>query len=162
MCHWCVALHRRCLYSTKVGQIVGRGRRTSLVLVYNGRNPQTKKRNSRWPLPIHEKIVQNFGHPTNHRRRDWTRRNVARLSSAWSAFPVLSHSDPVGPRHSVLPLTRRLRRLDTIAARQEHHYAPVMPILLQCVAALTDSPAEEGSVCTSNRSQYFPCRVRLL
>jgi len=29
----------------KVGQIVGRGCRTWLVRVYNGRNPETKKRN---------------------------------------------------------------------------------------------------------------------
>jgi hypothetical protein len=28
----------------KVGQIVGRGRRTCLVLVYNGHDPETKKR----------------------------------------------------------------------------------------------------------------------
>jgi len=30
----------------KVGQIVGRGPRNWLVRVYNGRNPETKKRNS--------------------------------------------------------------------------------------------------------------------
>ena len=38
MCHWCAATQQRCLsMARKVGQIVGRGPRTRLVRVYNGR-----------------------------------------------------------------------------------------------------------------------------